>query len=468
MREIETDYLVVGAGTSGMGFTDVLLSESDAEVVIVDRQARPGGHWLNAYPFVRLHQPSATYGVNSTPLGRDRIDDYGPNAGLYERASAPEICDYYRRVLEEVFLPSGRVTFLGLTDYCGPDGAEDDAHVVVSRLTGEQTRVKVRRKFVDATYSESTIPSRRKPNFTADDGVTLMPPNDLVELQSAPAGFTVIGAGKTASDTCNWLLDEGVDPDQIEWIRPRDPWLFNRAYNQPLDLVGSYMYLQEKWVEAAASAESGEDFAHRMADADVFVRIDESVEPEMFRGATISDLELDALRTIQRVQRGVRVKHIGRERLTTESGELPAEPRRVYVDCTAAGLSSNPPCAIFQPGRITMQSAQIGFISWSAGTIAAIEAMRDDDTEKNRLAPPVHFSGRTADILELSFAGMTGLNARSAERDLNAWNDRSRLNPTRDAPKHFDDPRVANAFTSILTNIGAAMENQERRLQRSA
>lgn len=101
MREIETDYLVVGAGTSGMGFADVLLSESDAEIVIVDRQARPGGHWLGAYPFVRLHQPSATYGVNSTPLGRNRIDEVGPNAGFYERASAPEICDYFGRVLEQ-------------------------------------------------------------------------------------------------------------------------------------------------------------------------------------------------------------------------------------------------------------------------------------------------------------------------------------------------------------------------------
>ena len=464
MRNIETDYLVVGAGTSGMGFTDVVLSESDAEVVMVDRQARPGGHWLGAYPFVRLHQPSATYGVNSTPLGRDRIDEHGPNAGFYERASAPEICDYFRRVLEDVFLPSGRVTFLGMSDYCGPNG---DAHVVVSRLTGEQTSVKVRRKFVDATYTESSIPSRHKPSFTVDDAMTVIPPNDLVDLQSAPAGFTVIGAGKTASDTCNWLLDSGVDPDRIEWIRPRDPWLFNREYNQPLELVGSYMYLQEKWVEAAAAAESGEDFAHRMADAGVFMRIDPAVEPELFRGATISQLELDALRSIENVNRGSRVKHIGTERITIDNGELAAHPERIYVDCTAAGLNANPPRPIFEPGRITMQLVQIGFLSWSAGTIGVVEAMRDDDSEKNRLCPPVHFSGRTADILDVAFHGMTGLNARMSEPDINAWNDKSRLNPVRDAPKHFDDPRVSGAFTSILTNIGPAMENLERRVQRN-
>jgi len=80
VHELETDYLVVGAGASGMAFVDSLLSHSTAEVVLVDRRHRPGGHWLDAYPFVRLHQPSANYGVNSRPLGTNRIDNAGPNA----------------------------------------------------------------------------------------------------------------------------------------------------------------------------------------------------------------------------------------------------------------------------------------------------------------------------------------------------------------------------------------------------
>ena len=44
MKELETDYLVVGAGATGMAFTDALIGESDAEVVMVDRRHRPGGH----------------------------------------------------------------------------------------------------------------------------------------------------------------------------------------------------------------------------------------------------------------------------------------------------------------------------------------------------------------------------------------------------------------------------------------
>ena len=62
---LETDYLIVGAGAMGMAFADVLMTETDATILLVDRVGRPGGHWNVAYPFVRLHQPSAFYGVNS-------------------------------------------------------------------------------------------------------------------------------------------------------------------------------------------------------------------------------------------------------------------------------------------------------------------------------------------------------------------------------------------------------------------
>ena len=111
MTVIDTDYLVIGAGAAGMAFTDSLIAESDADVVMVDRRHAPGGHWNDAYPFVRLHQPSAYYGVNSRVLGSDSIDAVGPNAGFYERATAAEIVDYFNQVLEDHLVASGRVRF---------------------------------------------------------------------------------------------------------------------------------------------------------------------------------------------------------------------------------------------------------------------------------------------------------------------------------------------------------------------
>ena len=104
---LEADYLVVGAGAAGMAFTDALIDHADVSVVMVDRRHGVGGHWLDAYPFVRLHQASAFYGVASTLLGDGRIQPDGPEAGLHERATAPEVCAYYARVLRERMLGSG-------------------------------------------------------------------------------------------------------------------------------------------------------------------------------------------------------------------------------------------------------------------------------------------------------------------------------------------------------------------------
>jgi hypothetical protein len=455
MREFETDYLVVGAGASGMAFTDALLAGSDARVVLVDRRHRPGGHWLDAYPFVWLHQPSANYGVSSRRLGEDRIDHSGINAGFYERASAPEICDYFLRVLEGDFAASGRVRFLGMSEYRGHDA---DGHHVTSRLTGADTIIRAG-TFVDATYTESEIPARHQPPFTVDESVRLIPPNDLIDLAEPPGGFTVIGGGKTAMDTCTWLFTAGVDPDRIRWIRPRDAWLFNRAWVQPLELVGSYMQMQARWVEAAAQATDGRDFARRLEAHEAFLRFDANVEPRLFRGATISTSEMDSLRTIEQVVRLGKVRHIEAQRITLDEGEVATAPGELYIDCTAAGVRSTVPQPVFAPGHITLQYVTIGFIPWSAATVGAVEAARNDVNEKNRLCPPVTFTGDIDDVLHLAYAGMTGQFARSAEPDLAAWTDSCRLNPAQAATERGDDPQVLDAYVSLGAHIEDAMRN---------
>src|SRR5690606_39238321 len=113
---VEADYVIVGAGAVGMAMADTLVAETSASVIIADRRARPGGHWNDAYPFVRLHSPSATYGVNSLPLGFGRVDQAGLNRGHHELATGAELCTYFDRVLRERLLPTGRVTWLPLHD----------------------------------------------------------------------------------------------------------------------------------------------------------------------------------------------------------------------------------------------------------------------------------------------------------------------------------------------------------------
>src|SRR5688572_23540044 len=190
---IEADYLVIGAGATGMAFTDALIADSDATVMLADRRHAPGGHWNEAYPFVRLHQPSAFYGVNSLPLGQDRIDVSGLNAGFYEQASAPEVCTHFRLALDHL-LASGQLTWLGSHEYVGMDG---NAQRLSSRLTAQETVVRAR-KVVDATYLGTELPAHHELGFEVDPGVRVVTPSQLAELTDPADKFTVLGAGKTA------------------------------------------------------------------------------------------------------------------------------------------------------------------------------------------------------------------------------------------------------------------------------
>jgi hypothetical protein len=360
-------------------------------------------------------------------------------------------------MLEQELLPSGQVRFFPMCDYRG--GGDANGQTFVSLLTGDSTTVRVRRKVVDATHVESSIPSQHTPGFVVDEGVRLVPPNDLVHLGESATGFTIIGAGKTAMDTCNWLLDTGVDPNRIRWVRKRDGWFFNRVYMQPLDLVASYMELQARFVERAAKCDGPDTFLSGLEADGVMLRLDPSVEPDVFRGATVSTLELDALRQIDDVVRLGRVRRIGTQRITFDDGELPTDPNQVYVDCTATGLRPVEPRPVFDHDRITMQYVTIGIAPWSAATIAAVEASDRDDTRKNELCPPVSWTGEASDVLGQAYAGITGLTVRGTEPELAAWNEGCRLNPARGAGDHFDDPRVQSAFAALAENIGEALDH---------
>ena len=171
------------------------------------------------------------------------------------------------------------------------------------------------------------------------------------------------------------------------------------------------MQMQAHWVAAAAAAESGTDFARRLADDEVFLRIDAAIEPRAFRGPTVSADELDALRTIERVVCNRKVTHVGINHIVFQDEQRSANPKDIYVDCTAAGVRPTIQRPVFEPERITLQYTTIGNIPYGAATIGAVEALRDDDTDKNRLCPTLVFTGDIADILTLTHSGMTGIAA---------------------------------------------------------
>ena len=176
----DVDYVVVGAGAMGMAFTDALTAHADVSVALVDRRHGAGGHWLDAYGFVRLHQASAFYGVASTLLGGGRVQPDGPERGLHERARAAEITEYYARVLARL-VASGRVAFHGRSEYLGE-------RRFASLLSGTRYRAP-RARLVDARYLAPDIPFLTPPPFAVEEGAHVVSVNELVRLDRVPRHY---------------------------------------------------------------------------------------------------------------------------------------------------------------------------------------------------------------------------------------------------------------------------------------
>lgn len=453
--DIDTDYLIVGAGTAGLAFADSLLAESDVEVVLVDRRQDPGGHWRDAYPFIRLHSPSAYYGVNSMPLGRDQLIESGRNKGFYEQASAAEICAYFERVLGDRLEPTGRAQLLGRHDHLGGNGNE---HRIRDLRSGDVHTVRVRRRVVDATYQETSVPATHTPSFTVSPDASFVPINALPDVAESYRRFTVVGSGKTSVDACLWLLDHDVAADQIRWVRPRDMWFQDRAALQPLDQVAQIMEGIAWDAEAAAQASDPADMFERLEASGRLMRIDQSVWPTMFRATMLSQPELAELRGIEDVVRLGRVRAIDSDRIVLDQGEVPTSAEVLHVDCSAIGLRDSPAVPIFDAGQIVLQQVRYGSPSFNAALLGFIEAQDASDEEKNQLSPPHPHPSSVDDWGPMTRMTWLAEMVWSKDPKVASWVASSRLNLMQALPDHLDEPRAQEALSRYLTNVGAAIE----------
>ena len=459
-EELEADYLVVGAGAAAMAFTDALLAHSDATVTMVDRRHAPGGHWIDAYPYVRLHQPSAFYGVSSVPLGQDALDVAGTNAGYYELAGSDEIRAYFANVMHRRFLPSGRVRYFPSSEYLGE-------HRFVSRLAQESWKVRVRRKVVDTTYLEGTIPATSAPPFELADGVRCVPAGEIARIRERPERFVTIGAGKTALDACVWLLEQRVPASAICWIKPREAWWLNRRFHQPHALLPDFYRGMAIQLEAMAQATSVQDLFARLESEAFFLRIDPGIAPTMFRGAVISEAELGLLRRIEDVVRLGHVRRIDRDEIVLDEGRVPTSEGTGHVHCASRGLPRPPLRPIFEPGRVTVQPFIWGFACYQFAMLGVVEATVESDEEKNRLCPPIAYWDANTDYLSGFLATLANERARAAHPALASWAKDTRLNPLGGIALYGDAPNVIDARARIKRFGAAAASNLVKLLRAS-
>ncbi|WP_226963455.1 NAD(P)-binding protein [Nostocoides sp. F2B08] len=442
-RAIDADYLVVGAGAMGMAFTDALIDHADVRVVLVDRRHSVGGHWLEAYPFVRLHQASLFYGVASTALGGGGRQRRGPEEGLHERATQAEIVAYFDRVLHRM-LDSDRVEFYPNSDYLGD-------RTVRSRISGETFEVGKRCRIVDACYLSPSIPAEKPPPFDVAEHARVLPVNALARLEDAPSEYVIVGSGKTATDACVWLLSRGVDPNAICWVRPRDPWMLNRAKVQPEPSV--FLGMAADIMAAAAGAASLEDLFLRLEDADVMLRIDPAVMPTMAKTPTLATWELDQLRTLEHVLRRGHLKAVDRGRLTFADGSVTIAADALVVHCAADGLKYPPLVPLWGPHAITLQPVRAGFPCFGAALTGYVEATRERDDDKNRLCTPSPYPDTLAQWARMNVLGTQATIAYSADPDIRSWSDHVSLNPARIPPGHPTSAALDDATERLTSHL---------------
>ena len=418
MKQLEADYLVIGSGAMGMAFSDSLLTETGASLIIVDKHHQPGGHWNDAYPFVRLHQPSAFYGVNSKKLGNDSIDTTGLNKGLYELATNSEVCSYFNQVMQRQFVSSGRVQYFPSCEYKG-NGE------FVSLLSNEKYSVSYKKE-VDSTYMNVVVPSKRPSPFSIEGDARCVPLNELPVLGQRYNDFVLVGAGKTAIDAALFLLANEVSPENIRWVMPRDSWILDRAHIQPtLDSLGKLFSNQ---IVPGSESKDIDDFFENIWKAGGLLRIDDAVKPTMYRCSTVTQAELKQLKRINKIVRKGRVKTINENEIVLEEGSIATTLNTLHIDCAGDGLAKRPPVPIFHNRQITLQSVRTCQQVFSASLLGYVEAHYQDDEEKNNLCRPIPHPDTDIDFLRNTLADSANRARWAKEPKLNKWLQTSRLN----------------------------------------
>ena len=448
---MQTDYLISGAGATALSFLDVLLAESNAEVVIVDRRDAPGGHWNDAYPFVRLHQSASFYGVNSRHLGPQRSPDQDYLDPKFELSTKSEILHYFHDLMENSYLPTGRVTYLRNSEHLG-------AGKVRHLITGDVTQVEVRKKVVNAGKwgDMGTIPATHTPKFDVAADATLVPINELPQRAADHDHLTVIGAGKTGMDAVVWLVETGVDPDNISWVRPSDYWLFNREsiLNHPAlfeTTIGSFL----GELEILGSVSTVDEYCLQMEARGVWHRIDPTITPTKFHAAVCSKRELAMLSSVKDVIRLGHVTHIANGMLTLRDGTATVPKNSLYVDCSAsAGIVMDEQPPVFDGDTINLNLIRPFQPLFGAALIAFLETKVPDAAARAACTHTVNFHDTPAQYVAEMLPAMMNQGAWSKVPPVKEWMERTRLQAMNHLMTGFDP--TDSAKMELLMRFGPA------------
>ncbi len=263
-----------------------------------------------------------------------------------------------------------------------------------------------------------------------------MPPGKLPQLwkepDQLPEHYVILGAGKTAMDTAIWLIEGGVSPQRIHWVRPRESWLWNREYTQPGEgFIERIFQFQIALLRYSQEAKTGDDLMELMGQDSFFLRIDTSSRPEMFHFATIAHNEIDILRRIENVIRKGRVTAIEPCRLHFGNDTALLPENSLYIDCTASAVPfsvrEGGVKPIFRGDRIVLQPLQTPLVTFSAAMTAFIEANFDDENTRNQLAAPGPLTDTPGTFPYAQMINLMNRGSWSQQPSIMEWLAKSRL-----------------------------------------
>jgi hypothetical protein len=254
-----------------------------------------------------------------------------------------------------------------------------------------------------------------------------------------------------------WLLDQGMEPERIQWIRPSDAWILNRKYFQPGAGVGPTFEGVVLEIEAVAECDSVDAVYEQMEKYGVVLRIDPTVNPGMLRGGTASVGEVEQFRRIENVVRLGYVTRIDADTITLTSGSVPTSPRTLHVHCAAPGLSDKPPVPIFADGQITLQPISRVSLPLSVAVLGFVESSGRTSAEKNAMCPPNPWPQTPFDFLRHILLGMR-TEAGWQDAELVDFVERSRLNLIGGLATAPDQERIKELQGRFLSAFFPALE----------
>lgn len=208
-EEVACDLCILGAGIAGLNalFAATRYLSRNQRVVLVDRRPSPGGMWLSAYDYVRLHQPHAAFTAGDTPwtFGKD------PS----HLATRREVVAHLQHCLHTL---SQRVTLderFGY-EYRSHDeagAAPDEVLVLCDPTSAGAPPLRIKAKKLVKAFGYDV--KAKDPLPLSSSQVRSLSPDkdDLLgeEMAASRSPVYIAGGGKTAMDTAHALITRFPD-----------------------------------------------------------------------------------------------------------------------------------------------------------------------------------------------------------------------------------------------------------------